>query len=463
MRRAVLLLLWSGAASAGGLEIPDHGSRAVARGGAFGAKASDPTAVVHNPGALSRLRGVNLAWNHNLLWSHTRFTRSESAVSQEDKQGQDPFEPVENETPLFALGGLIAATHDFGMDGFTFGASVYGPSGSGHAEYPATGGQRYMVTEFDALILYYGLSVAWGTDELGFGATLQWADMAQLRYQLVVDGGLGDTPAPYVNGGDVVGTIEVSDRFAPAAVVGGWWRPVTAVEVALSGRPFPIKFEAEGDIELANVPGGRSAFSEQQLHIDDQHATLELVLPPTARVAARYRHMDGDEELFDLELDFVYEAWSMVESYHIDLEGEISLFGGHPAQDAVIERRWRDTLSFRLGGTYNANDWLGVSLGGYYERGATPENYTHLDLLSLDRYGIGGGVEFDFGGLDVVVAYMHTFQPDVTVDERFGKVYQQRPVAPCPDGCSGLSGIPANAGKFESGFDMVSVAIGGRL
>ncbi len=447
------------------MELPDHGTRAVSRGGAFGAKASDPTAVVHNPGALSRLRGWNLAWNHNMVWSHLKFTRAESAIEPDiEYDGQDPFATVENETPFFGLGALLAVTNDFGLDGFTFGASVYGPSGTGHAEYPVTGGQRYQMVEFDALLVYYGLSVAWGTDTFGLGATLQWADLQKLKYQMVVDGRVGDTLAPYASGSDVVGVIEVKDRFAPAAVIGTWWRPVPTWEVALSGRPFPIVFQAEGDFSAENVPG-QTQFTDQQRNIEGSGASLELILPPTARLAARYRHLEGDTEVFDIELDFVYEAWSMVERYDIDLEGSISLFGGDlkPVNDAVIERRWRDTLSLRLGGTYQVHELVGVSLGGYWERGATPDNYAHLDLLSLDRLGVGGGFEVNLGSVELMVGYMHTFQPDVTVDERFGKVYQQRPVAPCPEGCQGLSGVPANAGKFESGFDMLSVAIGGRL
>jgi len=116
-----------------------------------------------------------------------------------------------------------------------------------------------------------------------------------------------------------------------------------------------------------------------------------------------------------------------------------------------------------LGGTWFPADWIGLSAGAYWERGATPEHYTHIDLLSLDRLGVGAGVEIAVGRLDLMVGYLHTWQPDVTVDEGTAKVFQQRPVSPCPDGCAGLSGVPSNAGTFESGFDMVSVAVGGRL
>ncbi len=460
LRLTAALALLAPSAYAGGLEIPDLGARAVSRGGAFTAKADDPTAVAHNPGAVSKLKGLQFAWNHNLLWSNLAFTRSESVIPDTRSGAKDdaPFERQENETPLFALGGFLAATYELPVEGLVVGLSVFGPSGSGHAEYSNTGGQRFMITETDALILYYSLSVAWGTDTYGFGATLQWADLAKLDYKMVVDGTTASTLNPYGSTTIVEGHISVKDRFAPAAILGAWWKPIPSIELGLSGRPFPIVFEAEGDVSVTNVADG-GTFNEQQLEIDDSSAAFDLVLPATAHIGARYVH----DDLFDIELDFVWEGWSEVERYDIDLEGIIALFGRDEAQDAIIERSWKDALSLRLGGTYNVLDWLGVSAGGYWERGVMPDNYAHLDLLSLDRLGVGGGFEMDFGKVEFVVAYMHTFQPDLSVDEEFGKVYQQRPVTPCPDGCQGLSGVPANAGKFESSYDMVSIAVGGKL
>ncbi len=462
MRRLLALAcgpLFALPAFAGGLEIPDLGARAVSRGGAFTAKADDPTAVAHNPGAVSKLEGLQLAWNHNLLWSNFAFTRSRSEIPDTRTTVDDkPFERVENETPLFALGGFLAATWETPVDNLVVGLSVFGPSGSGHSEYPVEGGQRFMLTELDALIAYYSLSVAWGTDTYGVGATLQWADLITLKQRLVVDGTTASTLNPYGSTTIVEGTIELSDRFAPGLLIGGWWRPVKPLEIGVSGRPFPIVFEAEGDVTVREVPDG-GTFTAEQLEIDDSSASFELVLPPVARVGLRYIHGD----LFDVELDFVWEGWSMVENYDIDLEGTIALFGRDEAQDAKIARAWKDALSLRLGGTVQVLDFLGVSLGGYWERGVMPENYTHIDVLSLDRLGLGGGFEIGLGPVDLVLAYMHTWQPDVTVDERYGKVFQQRPVKPCPDGCQGLDGVPANAGKFESSFDMVSVALGGKL
>ena len=55
-----LAILASGpGAWAGGMEMPDNGTRALARGGAFTALADDLSAIAHNPGALIKLNGID--------------------------------------------------------------------------------------------------------------------------------------------------------------------------------------------------------------------------------------------------------------------------------------------------------------------------------------------------------------------------------------------------------------------
>lgn len=468
------LLIAGGEAWASGLEIPEQGARSVARGGAFSARADDASAGIHSPGALVKLDGLNLLYSHNLVWHFATFTRAESALPPTDTyEGQDPLAPVENETPFFGLGASFAAA--YGVDDWTFGVSVYGPNSTGHVQYPVTGGQRYMLTELDSLMLFYGASVAWGTEDFGVGATFQAASLPRMRYSLVADGVTAPVPgddeaavdslSPYASSWDVEATLNLKDDFAPTGILGVWWRPTPAIEIALSGRVVPVIFEAEGDIELANVPG-QSPFTDAQLEVPGNRAKLEIPLPPTARLGVRYVHDGGGYELFDVELDVVYEAYSIIDAFDADLEGSILLAGGAPVQDVSIAKRWRDTFSVRLGGTWAAvPDRLKLSLGGYFEQGASHPHYTHLDFITVDRLGAAGGVELrlwssdEGGALDLIIAYAHTFQEDREVAEVDGKVIQQRPIAQCPADCGDYTGVVANAGTFESSFDLLSFAI----
>ena len=454
-------------ASAGGFEIPGGGAASLGRGAAWLVRVDDPTAVFWNPGALTRLRGTHLLYDHTLVFDHTSFTRQESDLPPGQDYGFDPLATVENDNAsLFALGAKLFVTTDFGLDDWTFAAGIYGPNAHGKRDLPTDGGQRYMLTGLDAILLYPSLAVAYGKkDCFGIGATFQWVMVPSMKLSLVVDGSPSGELHAYYSGNDVEATIELSDMTSFSAIVGGWWRPIPELEVAASGRVVPAALDLAGKFSLKNVPG-QTQFTDQQLSVPGSAARMDLTLPPTAQVGARYRHLDGAHEVFDVELDVVYEAWSMLEQYNVELDGTINLFVGAQAPDTVIQKRWKDTLSVRLGSTINVidheNTGLQLSLGGYWESGAVPEGYEHLDFLSFDRFGVGFGVAGRFGLLKLSLGYNHVFQEDRDVDERFAKVYQQRPLDPCPEQCDGgkgWSGVPANAGHYETGYDLLSASI----
>jgi long-subunit fatty acid transport protein len=344
---------------------------------------------------------------------------------------------------------------------------MYGPNANGHQQWSKNGGQRYMLTELDVLLVYYSLAVAYGKKDVwGAGITLQAAHQPVTKLSLVVDGVPGGQLAPYYAPNDVESTISVSGAPVPTAVLGLWWRPLPELEIGASGRPYPVKVAATGDVTLQNMPAEfKSAqFSPEKLKIENSAARLTLSQPPYAKVGARYRGLDGDAERFDVELDLVWEGWSVIDKYQVELDGTIKLFAKAEAPDVVIEKRWKDTLSARVGGTYNLPAMpLSLSTGGYYESGAVPNDYTHLDFPSFDRVGLGAGVGYKVGKADLQASYLHVFQESRAVDERFGRVYQQRPVAPCPQQCKDpppgpYDGVPVNAGTLATSFDMIGVS-----
>lgn len=455
----MLMVLPASTALAGGFEFGVNGSRATARGGAFTVRADDLTAIDHNPGGLSRLHGNHLTLSHNTVHARMSFTRAASVVPQEEfnKPGSpDPLKTVTNQAPWFALGGMFVAASDFGMRDFTFAVGAYGPSAVGKQKYDVRGGSRWMLTEIEAIIAYYSAAVAYGKDNWGVGVTLQLAHQMSTKMSLVVDGTTGGQQSPYYSTADVLATIELSAPPAFTAIFGAWWRPIDAIEVAVSGRVMPANMEATGDITLANTPGG-SQFGPKQLEVENSAARMNLVIPPTAKAGIRYRHLDGKREVFDVELNVVYEAWSMLKQFDVELDGTIKLFAAAEAPDIVIAKNWKDTLAIRLGSTAHVTETLAVSFGGFYETGAVPVNYTHLDFPSFDRIGLGVGVQGRVKGVDLSLAYGHIMQEKREVDERYGQVFQQRPIAECPGACDGFDAVPANAGTFETGFSTLSL------
>src|SRR5580693_2823141 len=62
-------------ALAGGFELPDNGTEALGRGGAFVAKADDPTAIMFNPAGLAEQRGTRALLDGHVVMSSYSFQR----------------------------------------------------------------------------------------------------------------------------------------------------------------------------------------------------------------------------------------------------------------------------------------------------------------------------------------------------------------------------------------------------
>ncbi len=475
-----LLGLMAQNAFAGGFEVPDNGAQSVGRGNAFTAKADDLTALAHNPGALIKSKGANLLYSHNVVHAPQSFTRQATnmpynKIPTDSYTGTtpDPLATVSNQTPWFALGGMLVGSYDFGLKNWVFAAGVYGPSAAGHQEWPVDGGQRWMLTKMDALMVFYSLAAAYGVeDKFGIGVTAQIVSQPSTQLSLVVDGDNGSALAPYYKGAEIESTLKLSAPPTFSAIVGGWWRPVDNLEIGASGRVIPVNLNGTGNFTIADTGTG-AQFTQAQLTVIGSSAALQLVLPPTAHFGIRYRGLDRPRELaedetpteqkaierWDIELDFAYEAWSMLKDFNVDLQGQIQLFAKADAQPVTVPKRWKDTYSLRLGGSYNiANTPIGLLAGTFVESGAVPQGYQNLDFPSYNRLGLNGGVKVKAGPVDITAAYSHVFQETQTVDETYAKVFQQRPVAPCPVGCGGFAGVPANAGVFTSSFDIISAS-----
>ena len=462
---ALLLLLMSSPALAGGMEMPDNGTRALARGGAFTVLADDLSAIAHNPGALIRLQGTQLLFSNHVYLVDERFTRGPSLFPEDPNTqgyGHDPFAPVSNSETVFPLGPVFAVGSDFGEDNLFAAFGIYAPNGTGKKKWPLDGGQRYMLTELESLLFYVNGSLAYGEkDSYGVGLSLQVAMAPSMRMNMVTDGSPFGVLNPYASVNDVEAVLEVSDLFALSAIFGAWWRPIPEIELGLSGRIVPVSLDASGDFELRNIPG-QTQFTPERLEVTGSSARLRLKLPPTLRAGVRYRHLCGGEELWDVEVNVVYEAWSIMQSMDVEMEGQINLFAIAEAPNANIARRWRDTLSTRIGSTFHLGELATVSAGAYYETGAVPENYEHIDFMSFDRIGLSLGFGLELGPVRLSGAYMHVFQEPRSVSEATAKGFQIRPLDPCPDACdfgAGWSGVPANTGVFESGYDIFSASI----
>ena len=441
-------------AHAGGFEIPDTGARAAGRGGAMAVGVEDLTAMHYNPGALAKQRGTTILYNQNLTFHRAAFTRVPLTA---DVWGVDQsFGRVVDKKKLFPLGLFAVVGTDFGLKNWTFAAGIYGPSAVGHHDYPNYGPQSFQLTKMNILLAYYNVSAAWKwKDVFGIGATIQYVDLVQMKYSLVVDGAASDDlhPVPDSSEGSTQlrTDLKLKDHTAATAILGLWYRPHRRVELGVSSRIIPVFLKAKGGVGT----------DKPTLLTGAAKVELPLVLPANLRAGIRYIHEvtkgGKSRRWFDLELDVVYENWKQIQSFDLKFDGTIS---GMPIGTVKVPKKWKDTVSVRLGGDFIAlPPYLTVRAGGFFETPTQDPEYSHLDFPAFMRGGIGGGLTAGAKGAYFTLGYMHVFQQKRSISEADAQVFQQRPLAPCPAECGGFSGVPANAGIFRSSFDLLNLGI----
>ncbi len=438
-------------AHAGGFEIPDTGARAVGRGGAMAVGVEDLTAMHYNPGALAKQRGTNLLYNQNLTFHRASFSRVplDPAVWGSDER----FATVHDKKKLFPLGLFAVVGTDFGLKNWTFAAGIYGPSAVGSHDYPNYGPQSFQLTKMNILLAYYNLSAAWKwKDVFGIGATFQWVDLLQMKYALTVDGTassqLHASPSADTN---LITELRLKDHTAATALLGLWYRPHRRIELGASSRIVPVSLKARGGV----------AVDKDTLVTRDIKVELPLVLPANLRAGIRYIHeverAGKTRRWFDLEADVVYENWSAIENFELRFDGAIS---GQELGTLKVPKKWKDTVSVRLGGDFIAlPPYLTVRAGGFFESPTQAKQHSHLDFPAFMRGGVGAGLTAGAKGVYFTLGYMHVFQQTRSITEAEAQVFQQRPLAPCPAECGGFSGVPANAGTFRSSFDLLNLGL----
>jgi long-subunit fatty acid transport protein len=415
---AAALALSSGLVRAGGFEIPDNGAEAMGRGAAFVAKASDGTAIHHNPAGLARQRGTHALVNGNLYLHSFQFQRTGEYPDDPEDQAT-PWGgvryPVAQNTagPLFKP--LLALTSDFGyFDRLTFGAGIFSPPSVSNRTFPLNvegkpAPSRYDFVQSRSSLLYPTLSAAFRLAswlDVGASAHLVLASFDETRVsyadfgpETCSDNALDEDKKKEDFRCDSRTTLEAKGTSF-AATLGLMARPTASLAFGASFRT-PTNIAASGTVTPTAPP--RLLPDGQEL--TPGAATYALQLPWAVRVGARYIGMDADFERYDLELDVTYEGWGTAQRLGPILT--VPNLGAFKNIEAVFQHGYGNTFGLRGGGAYNIDTGDGiVSLrgGAYFDSSATDFKNTRLDFDTLAKVagtiGLGykvGSTSFDIG------------------------------------------------------------------
>lgn len=403
---------------AGGLEMPDNGTEALARGGAFTAKADDGTALVYNIAGLARQRGTRLVLDGNLFLSTLNFQRDgvyPDAPSAATPWGGQPFPEVRNTGgPFFAP--FLGLSSDLGLDRWTFAVGVFGPSSVGNRTYPLSVGgvpspARYdLVQAVPLLVLPTAAAAVRVTRWLDVGLALHVvAAKFDLTSTSFTDISKGVCPNAEYQPCDSTNKLSTVGATATAAL-GVMVHPLDWWSIGANVRG-PAYLTTSGTVH-ATAP------SALPMQIDPAPATFSTNLPWVLRLATRIAKLRPNGfEIADLEFDATWENWSAAQGDGPKVNiPALSIFQDiHP----TIVHHYHDTYSLRLGASYNAALPAGVlsfRVGGYYDSSATDAKDTRLDFDTLPKLAATFGIGYSVHGftLDFAYAYVHDLDRVVT-------------------------------------------------
>ena len=457
MRISVVLTTLAGAAAVAAPAFADGGyyggalgARAAGRSGAFVARADDPTAIAYNPAGLAQIGGTVVMVGNRVSYNGYSYTRAPTDDWGHLVNGSPPpvtFSQVSNSRNWQLLEPMIAVASNLGLPNWGFALAAYASPGASaidfpkppfpepaSAEHPA--GQRYMMLSREAIFVNYTASAAWKFHDLfGVGVTLDWIAVPRLNYSLMIDGTpFAMTVNPVYSNLDMVAETKGSDWFTFNAILGAWFRPVPFLQFGVAGQVIPANVKTKSTLTVTPQDQSMGRVELERDGIPANDVNVNLPLPLSARAGARYRHLRGGREFFDVELDAEYETWSRVNEFALETHGLVANFqGASPELGTIaIQKHWRDTLALKLGGDVSViPNKLALRGGAFYETGVADPAYANVDFPGGPMMGGSLGGSVVFGHWEVALAYQLRHQMTVNVDEASARVYQQVPASAC--------------------------------
>ncbi len=458
----LLCVLVPASAFAGGFEIPDNGTRALGRAGAYVAGADEPSAIYYNPAALTRTSGTAVTANFHLLDHTARFERSPLVWFENDRETDRnrrelQYDPVEQSNSAFPAPMLFVAS-DLGLDDWVFGLGVYGPSAYGTGRYPEMeraldpddeicgvispcrdsgdgenvavrdGGQAYMMYDQLILLIYPSFSLARSFEDIGLsvGVTFQLA-LLSVDFSVGIDGDASqntdvETESREKEDFFTPVTLHVTDIGA-TGILGLLWEINDRWSIGASYRP-QFRLRGEGDVDI-EFPSGLSG---AELSLEPRDASLRIRMPDVVRAGVQYQHRnEAGRELFDVELDVVWENWSVLDGFDVIVPGRVNDILGtlqdRAIGDLFLGRYYQDAVSVRLGSDLSflrdAETGKGFifRLGGLFETPSSPEEWTNIDFLPFLRVAGSAGVSYHLQRVSFDLGYEYLWSPDRTVDD----------------------------------------------
>ena len=385
-----VLLAQANLGSGAGFLIYEHGAAAMAMAGAFISIANNPSAIWHNPAGIAFLKGTQFSVGTTLIWPSSTMTLTQWPYAQ-------PSKTWDQKSQVF-FPSTFYITHSVG-EKVTLGFGFFSPYGLG-SSWPIENQLRYLGYEDDMKTFFFNPTIGIKlTDQLSVGAGVSYI-YSTVKFKLVklIDdllpytGKTYDAPAELQGNGDSwafnAGLLYRAEKFS----FGVNWRSSFNIDykgdLTLDTSPIPSPFRPLFPTEA----GGETTFKFPNIF------GIGVSVTPTERLL--------------LSLDIHYVLWSRFDKY-------VVTFDDPRLDEMVMDEKWDDAFTFRLGGQYTISPQFSLRAGVMYDQ--TPQPVESMDPLlpDADRVAVTAGFGWKLAkNLVLDLAFQHEIFSDRTSPNR---------------------------------------------
>ena len=301
------IVLSASTAFSSGYQLNEHGAQGVSMGGAFVARAWDPSAIYFNPAGLSFIKGFNVMLGGTLILPSTTFTGPYP----------DNTETKMNSLSFFPPNAYVTYNFD---NGLAAGIGVFTPEGLG-TSWPQDWVGRFIITKINLQSFDINPTVSYSLNDMvsfgvGFDYALGTVELEKYN-QTPFSDSLGNPITPFLHmQGDAKG---IGYNF------GIMLKPYENISLGFSYRS-KINYKVDNGTATFSQDGSLAG------ELPGGAVSTALPFPTTWYAGIAYT---GDN--FSIEADYQYVGWSAYDSLTINFASRNSSFNKiHPSSAITI-------------------------------------------------------------------------------------------------------------------------------
>lgn len=367
------LLMFASSANASGFSIFEQGARAMGIAGAFAARASDVSAIFHNPAGLAQLSGTHVQFGTTLIKLRSEFTHAGS-YTQAKLQDQ-LFYPS-----TFYISGKYS-------DKTTIGFGFYSPFGLG-VKWDDDWIGKAIVREISLQTFFFNPVIAYRANRqlnIAVGICYVKANASFSKYV-----------HPFVP--NIL--IDNASGTGTGFNIGLQLRPNRQVTLGFSYRS-KVNLNLEGDATFTYAYSDPASQIVYETSYPNSAARLKLNTPSMMFLGMTWKIYDK----ITAEVDINRTGWSVYENFEID-------FVNPALRTTSVPKQWKDVFNYRFGLEYLATRSVTFRCGLYQDPSPVDDQYLDPSLPDADRTGVTLGFGYTKGKFTIDAAYLHVFVKD---------------------------------------------------